>query len=75
MRLGALVKGYSAKEDMCELVGIFWDLAAEFDTLVFLDRIPTDANPADDPSRNKMEEVRKRGWVVTEPIAPEVLEF
>ena len=26
---GALVKGYSSKEDLCELVGVFWRLALE----------------------------------------------
>ena len=66
--LGALVKGYSDSEDMCYLVGIFWSTAALLDTTIYLDRISTDANPADDPSRNKMEEIRKRGWVVTDPV-------
>jgi hypothetical protein len=71
--LGALVKGYSDREDMCYLVGIFWSTAALLDTTIYLDRISTDANPADDPSRNKMEEIRKRGWVVTDPV--EFMEF
>ena len=26
---GALVKGYSAREDLCELVGVFWKLALD----------------------------------------------
>ena len=33
--LGALVKGYSAREDICELVGVFWDLALELRVSLF----------------------------------------
>ena len=33
---GALVKGYSAKEDLCELVGVFWDLALEIQVNLFI---------------------------------------
>ena len=47
---GALVRGYSGREDMCELVGLFWHLAAALGTAVYIDRLHTDANPADGPS-------------------------
>ena len=49
---GALVKGYSARTDVCELIGKFWDLALELDCSVYIDRVSTDANRADKPSRN-----------------------
>ena len=42
----ALIKGYSAKEDVCELVGIFWELVLELRCSVYIDRVPTDSNPA-----------------------------
>ena len=47
----ALIKGYSAKEDVCELVGIFWELVLELRCSVYIDRVPTDSNPADNPSK------------------------
>ena len=59
---GALIKGYSGTEDVCELVGLFWDLAAKLRCLIYIDSVPTDANPADYPSRNKMEIGQRLGW-------------
>ena len=47
----ALIKGYSAKEDVCELVGLFWELVLELRCSVYIDRVPTDSNPADNPSQ------------------------
>ena len=47
----ALIKGYSAKDDVCELVGLFWDLVLELRCSVYIDRVPTDSNPADNPSK------------------------
>ena len=66
--LGSLIKGYSSREDICRLVGHFWDATMKLDSLIYLDRISTDANLADDPSRNRMEEIAKRGWIITEPL-------
>ena len=40
----ALIKGYSAKEDVCELVGIFWELVLELRCSVYID-----------PSSNRLE--------------------
>ena len=51
----ALIKGYSAKEDLCELVGIFWDVALELKCSIYIDRVPTDSNPADPPPRGDLE--------------------
>ena len=48
---GALVKGYSSREDLSELVGKFWEQAARLDCLVYVCRVSTDGNPADGPSR------------------------
>ena len=51
----ALIKGYSAKEDLCEPVGIFWDVALELKCSIYIDRVPTDSNPADPPPRGDLE--------------------
>ena len=59
---GALIKGYSAREDVCELVGVFWDLAVDLRAQIYIDRVPTDANPADGPSRGRLFDP-EHGWV------------
>ena len=70
---GALVKGYSAKEDLCELVGVFWNLALELQVNLFIDRVPTDSNPADPPSRAALDVGRALGWEEVDPVFPDSL--
>ena len=70
---GALVKGYSGTEDVCELVGLFWDLAAALNCQIYIDRVPTDANPADYPSRNDLVRGREAGWKTAEISWPDEL--
>jgi hypothetical protein len=60
---GALVKGYSSRADICELLGLFWALVRELDLLLYVDRVPTDMNPADAPSRNEIQRCDAMGWV------------
>jgi len=67
---GALVKGYSSREDLCELVSVFWKLALDCRVNLYIDRVPTDANPADHPSRNRMDVGRPLGWITVDPIFP-----
>ena len=59
---GALVKGYSSREDLCQVISIFWDLAFQLRVRVFIDRVSTDANPADMPSRNRLHVGEAVGW-------------
>ena len=59
---GALVKGYSARSDLCELVGVFWDLVLDLKCLVYIDRVPTDANCSDGSSRDKLWIGERLGW-------------
>ena len=68
----ALVKGYSGKEDLCYLVGLFWHLAADLSVAAYLDRVPTDSNPSDGPSHNNVAELCARGAVEVE-ACPEAL--
>ena len=70
---GSLIKGYSSREDLCEIISIFWDLALSLKTRVFIDRISTDANPADAPSRNKLLFGHRAGWVTVPAVWPKVL--
>ena len=69
----ALVKGYSSKADVCELISVFWDLALELRCRLFIDRVSTDANPADWPSRNDLDRGASVGWVTVQAKWPESL--
>jgi hypothetical protein len=61
---GALVKGYSSRDDVCELVSHFWMEVASAEGLVYIDRVPTDSNPADMPSRpDKCSGLERFDWV------------
>ena len=50
----ALIKGYSSRSDVCSLISQFWDLALKLKCRIFIDRVSTDANPADWPSRDDL---------------------
>ena len=70
---GALVKGYSSKEDLCQLVGVFWwRLALDIQVNLYIDRVPTDSNPADPPSRDQLDLGRALGWITIDPVFPEL---
>ena len=70
---GALIKGYSSREDMCGIISVFWELALKLRVRVFIDRISTDANPADWPSRGKLHLGEAAGWSTVRPIWPPML--
>ena len=48
----ALIKGYSSREDLCELTAVFWDQCESLKIECYIDRVSTDANIADGPSRD-----------------------
>ena len=70
---GALVKGGSSKDDVSELVRVFWRLIQEFEIIVYIDRVPTDSNISDGVSRNSLVLAKKLGWVEVE--IPEFMEW
>ena len=53
---GCLVRGNSSKEDLCSLVSVFWNEVADLSVDTYIDRVPTDGNPADDGSRGMAEQ-------------------
>ena len=67
----ALVKGYSSREDVCSIIDVFWNLALRLKCRVFIDRVSTDANPADWPSRNDLRRGQEAGWLTVDPHWPE----
>eukprot|EP00438_Fugacium_kawagutii_P017427 Skav208457 [mRNA] locus=scaffold1104:125034:126098:+ [translate_table: standard] len=71
---GALVKGYSSKDDLCHLVGEFWMIALKLRTYLYIDRVPTDSNPSDPPSRDRMSIGEKLGWITVQAVFPEMLQ-
>ena len=50
---------------MCRLVGRFWHLAKELDMFAYIDRVPTDGNVSDQPSRGCLGLFQARGASVT----------
>ena len=66
----ALIKGYSVRGDMCDLVAYFWDVVATQDHSVFVTCVPSDGNPSDGPSRAVFNELRSRGasWRTLVPL-------
>jgi hypothetical protein len=68
--LGGLVKGNSSKEDLGPLVAEFWRLVRKFEIEVFLDRIPTDGNLSDKPSRASWAVAARAGWAVVPAAVP-----
>ena len=66
---GALVKGYSPLDDYGDLLAVFWEVALEHELSKNVDRVPTDANIADAPSRARFDGLEQRGaeWVTTSP--------
>ena len=69
-----MIKGYSAREDLSELVSVFWDLALELRVNVYIDRVSTDANPAGWLSRNDLETGSSAGWGSLEPVWPSIVQ-
>ena len=59
---GALIKGYSSRSDVCHLVGLFWEIVSDLETLVYVTRVSTDANIADTISRHDMSVAHACGW-------------
>eukprot|EP00435_Cladocopium_sp_Y103_P019288 s2614_g4.t1 len=70
---GALIKGYSSREDLCEIISLFWNLAFQLKVRVFIDRVSTDANPADWPSRNKLSIGEAVGWRTVQASWPSAI--
>ena len=72
---GALVKGYSSREDISELVGTFWEMAASLECTIYIDRVSTDGNPADGPSRpGKDVPDPELGWELVSTEASQALQ-
>ena len=60
---GALVKGYSSRSDVSLLMGRLWDLALELNCFIYIDRVPTEPNCSDAPSRDHLEIGEALGWL------------
>ena len=69
--LDALIKGLSKFTDVIHLVTLFWEVVAEFQVNVYLDRVSTDANISDGVSRGDLTAFEDWGWdrVFPDPVA------
>ena len=67
---GAIVKGYSRIEDVCEAVGLIWCMACDLGVLMYVDRVSTDANIADEISRGSLSMAERCDWSYREAVWP-----
>ena len=71
--LGAIVKGYSDRFDICSTAAIFWERIRRLGIEVYVDRIPTDGNLSDGPSRGSWRFAAEFGWLFVPAQIPEEL--
>ena len=55
------------------IVNVFWNQALELGALFYVDRVATDANISDGPSRGRSEEAVACGWERVKALIPEVV--
>jgi hypothetical protein len=60
--LGAAIKGYSRVDDVSHLVTRLWEIINRHSIIVYFDRISTDANISDGPSRDDWSVARDAEW-------------
>jgi hypothetical protein len=72
--LDALIKGQSRQDDMQKLIRRFWDIVADHQINLYLDRVSTDSNPSDGMSREGEEEAEALGWEIEPAQFPDWME-
>ena len=62
---GSVVRGYSNAPDLAWIAAKIWDLALYWAISLWLERVDSSSNPADEPSRNQWGLARRgcRQWV------------
>ena len=68
--LGAAIKGYSRKDDVSDLLSVLWEEVSRYRIILYLDRISTDANISDGPSRNDWSLQEECDWTKDEIAWP-----
>ena len=71
--LGAAVIGTSGCEDVCSGIVAFWEIVRQAEAKIYLDRIPTDGNLGDGPSRALWRVAGQCEWATVEARIPESL--
>ena len=66
----SLIKGYSAVRVSSTLIGMFWLLELETESLTWFSRVPSASNVADGPSRIDFSITAALGAEVHEPVLP-----
>ena len=70
---GSIVKGYSDREDICSLVSVIWEQIRRMKAEPYFERIPTDGNLSDGPSRLIWGIAGRCGWGIVPARIPEGL--
>ena len=58
-----LVEGYSPKTDSSSIVGSFWLMAAQLKASIYIDRVESESNLSDGPSRFEFDLIQSLGGV------------
>ena len=70
---GALIKGLTRTRPSARIVSKFWEAAARSEVYLWVDRVPSAANPADGPSRGSFAWFEGRAF--TRRLAPGIDAF
>ena len=65
--LNGLVNGWSRKSDTCHLVGLYWKRAALLKAFMWIDRVESESNIADGPTKNRYDSLDKLDAVEVQP--------
>ncbi|MEE3326727.1 MAG: hypothetical protein VX252_05305 [Myxococcota bacterium] len=71
---GSIVKGYSDREDICSVSAITWEIMRRCEAEVYFERIPTDGNLSDSPSRGSLRLAAELGWAMVPAEIPASLQ-
>ena len=71
---GSIVKGYSDREDICSVSAITWEIMRRCEAEVYFERIPTDGNLSDSPSRGSWRLAAELGWAMVPAEIPASLQ-
>ena len=66
----ALIKGHSQHPVSMSIVEQVWTQELELHSGSWYDRVPSDSNPADDPSRGSCQELIDAGAIQVSPVLP-----
>ena len=66
--LNGLVNGWSRKSDTCHLVGLYWKCVSQLKAFVWVERVESESNIADGPTKDRYDTLESLGAVEVQPV-------